>query len=424
MFKFPTIYYQGTRYEPLEGEDFCATLKSVIETASSNNENDVTRLQTLLYFGMLSEVLGATVYEDYIKHDEEGRSILTTTQLENDTARRFKALKKIKELTRRKEALAKIVICIRKVKDIVEEKPYCAKVSTILDEDFVLAVQVLGASLAYAIFHFATMKRMFGNDESDQWLIFWAPKSAWASKKMLENGWCPYEVERFTRMFWPLTQICALGLRHGGKQLDHSVCTRFVCEANNVKPPYVPSHTDDCATSTRQCTFENGHVEDVIRILRDGSLPLIEIRRHRTGSLELHPVKYRPGKRFVAISHVWSDGMGNKEKNEMRTCQLTRIWERAKLLIRDNSQITLSSDNRVNLFVLGFAYLTHSTRNLLDVDRAAVTIWMDTLCIPLEPYEMRSLAIKGMRGAYEKGRFLLIPTASFQHADSFQRTKF
>jgi hypothetical protein len=353
---------------------------------------------------MMTEVLGTIIFEDYIEHDAEGGFILTTTRLEYDTKRRFKTLKKMRDLPRRREALAKMVTCVQQVQNIVEEKPYCDKVTTLLDEGFILAVQCLGASLAYAMLHFADANKI-SNDKSFKWHVVWSPNNAWACKRMLANGWCPNEVERFGRTIWSLTQFCALGLPPSANQKDHSACTKFVCEANNVEGHYNPSHIDDCATSSRPCTFENSHIEDVIRILRDGSLPLIEIRRKGTGELELRAVRHRPGRRFVAISHVWSDGMGNKDKNEMRTCQLIRIWERARLLLRDNSQITLSTDNRVNFCVLGFAYLTHSTRNLLDIDRTAVTIWMDTLCIPLEPREMRSLAIKGMRSAYEKGRF-------------------
>ncbi|KAF8848028.1 hypothetical protein BDZ45DRAFT_811120 [Acephala macrosclerotiorum] len=408
-FEFPPIYYRGTRYEPLQGEDLCLSLKSAIDSAPSSDDNKIARVQTLLYFGMLTEVLGSTIiFEDYIKHDAEGRSILTTAQLEYDTKRKFKSLKRIRDLSRKTEALARMVTCVRQVQNIVEEKPYCDRVTTLLDEDFILAVQCLGGSLAYAILHCAEANKISNHDNYRDWHVIWYPQNAWLSKRMLANGWCPNEVERFARTIWSLTQFCAVGLPPSADQKDHSACTRFVCEANNVKEQYIPSHTDDCAISSRPCAFENGHIKDVMRILRDGGLPLIEIRRNGNGVLELRAVRHRLGRRFVAISHVWSDGMGNKDKNEMRTCQLTRIWERARLLLRDNSQITLSTDNRVNFFVLGFAYLTHSTRNLLDIDRTAVTIWMDTLCIPLEPREMRSLAIKGMRSAYEKACKVLI----------------
>jgi hypothetical protein len=60
---------------------------------------------------------------------------------------------------------------------------------------------------------------------------------------MIQKGWCPYEVERFSRLISPLTQIVALGLQPAASGLDHGICTAFVCEANNVKGVYVPSHT-------------------------------------------------------------------------------------------------------------------------------------------------------------------------------------
>lgn len=204
-------------------------------------------------------------------------------------------------------------------------------------------------------------------------------------------------------MISPLTQLCALSLRPSTHVLDHTRCSRFVCEANQVTAQYDPKHTDDCSRSA--CNFIPSQIGEVTRILEEDSLPLIEISRKLDGPPELRVVRNRPGRRFVAISHVWSDGMGNKTKNAMRTCQLIRIWEKVKSLVRDNSQIVLSSDNEVNLFVLGFAYLSHSTRNLLDVDKDTVTIWMDTLCVPLKTRKTRDLAIKSMRSAYEKGMY-------------------
>ena len=413
-FTLPSIHYRGTTYETIQAEDFCASLKANVESAYSNpNEESIGRVQTLLYFGLLNKVLGPIAQEQYLKRDSDGRSILTTKHLEHDTKTRFKTLKKLKPATKRKEILAEIHNSILEVRNIVEKPPFSSQIATILSPDFILAIQVLGSSLTYAVFRFAQDSGiMTGGDRHSQWRVFWAPNNAWASDKMLQKGWCPYEVERFSRIFSPLTQITALGLQPAASGLDHSICTAFVCEANNVKGVYVPSHTLECATASSSgqsasCTFENSHIEEVIRILLEGGLPLIEIRRSSSGrerALELRPVRYRPGKRFVAISHVWSDGMGNKEKNEMRSCQLARIWEKARLLLRDNAQITLSSDNRVNFFVLGWAYAVHSARNLLDVgDGESVAVWMDTLCIPLGPYEMRSRAIKGMRGAYEKG---------------------
>ncbi|KAL3427455.1 het domain protein [Phlyctema vagabunda] len=405
----PVVQYEGGEYVSTGSEAYIINVQKAIDSASADrNTNNISKLQTLLYFGMLTEVFGFIDQKSYIRHDSNNQPVLCTKRLEIDTKRWFKALKMIKDKSKRRAALEKAINCIQGVKICVEQQPSHQKVFEILTAEFIQAVQVLGASLAYAVHHFADEEKISSSSSAeDIWLVLWSQQTTWTTNKMLEAGWCPYEVERFSGVIYPLTQLCALGLQPSTIQLDHSKCTRFTCEANNISAGvYIPSHAGNCTGST--CNFLHNDVEKVKTILKEGSLPLIELRKTSDGLLELRAVKYHPGKRFVAISHVWSDGMGNKEKNEMRKCQLLRIWEKVSLLLRDNSQITLSSDNQVNLFVLGFAYLSHSTRNLLDVDKSTVTIWMDTLCIPLQPYEMRSLAIKGMRSAYEKAYKVLI----------------
>ena len=117
-------------------------------------------------------------------------------------------------------------------------------VSDLLGEDFIFAVDVLGASLAKSILDFARRQHLFSRE--DLWFCIWAPKNPWASAWMLENGWCPYEVDRFSRVFSPLTQIAALGLQPSAHRLDHSACTPYACGANNMTDENSPMHAEDC----------------------------------------------------------------------------------------------------------------------------------------------------------------------------------
>jgi hypothetical protein len=55
--------------------------------------------------------------------------------------------------------------------------------------------------------------------------------------------------------------------------------------------------------------------------------PPIPMATYSEGQLRLVPVSpsFLQGKTFVAISHVWADGMGNVNENALPRCQLTRI---------------------------------------------------------------------------------------------------
>lgn len=94
--------------------------------------------------------------------------------------------------------------------------------------------------------------------------------------------------------------------------------------------------------------------------------------------------------------------MRNKGSNALPRCQLNMLWSRGQHLLKDHSQVALSSDNEVNPFVLGVAHVWHAAPNIIGLDRNVTTVWMDTLCIPLEE-ETKKIAIRGMKGAYEKG---------------------
>lgn len=407
--ELPTIPYRGTPYTPNEEENFCDCLaRSFREfrNGGTPNETAIVRFQTLLYFGLLNEVLGPISHEQYIRHTDCGQTFITTKQLEKDAKGRFQVWKRLSRDDGKAEIL-RVLRCIKTVRDFTYKAESRSFVSNLLGEDFIFAVEVLGASLGDPIYQFAKRGRLLPSEEKSTGL-FWLAQNPWASTKMLENGWCPYEVERFSQLLSPLTQIAALGLQSSSAQLNHSVCKPFACEANNVTGEYIPAHTEDCVSiSGSRCNFMDSCVSGVIEILKDGGLPLIEIRRDSAGTPRTRVVRYWKGRRFVAISHVWSDGLGNKKENKMLPCQLARIWGHARNLIRDNSQISLSYDNRVNAFALGAAYLTHITRNVVDMDWGAVNIWIDTLCVPLEPRDMRNLAIKRMRDAYDKGEYLV-----------------
>lgn len=412
-FTLPDIYYEGTSYDTGAIDNYPNGLKTAVDEALRvGGESGSANLQTLLYFGMLNEVLGQVNHSQYIRSDAEGRSALTTQKLVDDVTRWFKFVKNLQNQTKKKEAILRASDCVNAVREIVEQQPifpderqYYDEVGTILDKDFVFAVQVLGASLAFAVSNCAE------KNDIDIEPSKWTPDNPWISSKMLEIGWCPFEVDRFSKMTSPLTQLCALSLSPSANVLDHNKCSATACEANQVPSGnYNPTHAEDCPEST--CHFIQSPIEEVIKILKEGALPLIEISLKSDGSPELRAVQYRSGKRYVAISHVWSDGMGNKTENAMRKCQILRIWAKARSLIRNdpkdvNSQKVVFDADDLNSIFRGFAKLSHVTRNLLDFDKKTVTIWMDTLCIPIIPYEMRILAIKSMKLSYKNGAYLI-----------------
>ena len=84
---------------------------------------------------------------------------------------------------------------------------------------------------------------------------------------------------------------------------------------------------------------------------------------------------------YVALSHVWSDGLGNPLENSLPKCQL----------------ITIQS----------------LVNSLYPRSAEPVPFWIDTLCVPLNG-EGRKDAIQGMRRVYEEGDIILVLDASLK----------
>jgi hypothetical protein len=154
----------------------------------------------------------------------------------------------------------------------------------------------------------------------------------------LQNGWCPREVKIIADLVEG--DQCALLLC---AQLDrrHNVCHRNCnagkCGAYQVDPTtYRTQHHQDC----HGCDFlgfdgfdsnDAASSKLVEMVMRDpcwlsASRPT-PMATYSEGQLRLVPVSVRllRGDTFVAISHVWADGMGNANENALPRCQLTRI---------------------------------------------------------------------------------------------------
>ncbi|KAF2011119.1 hypothetical protein BU24DRAFT_472277 [Aaosphaeria arxii CBS 175.79] len=85
--------------------------------------------------------------------------------------------------------------------------------------------------------------------------------------------------------------------------------------------------------------------------------------------------------KYIAISHVWADGLGNPSENGLPLCQVKRL--------------------RANLLKL---------QRLLVGDDANVLFWMDTLCIPVGPdeYSLRLVQIDKMASIYKRAMTSLV----------------
>jgi hypothetical protein len=104
------------------------------------------------------------------------------------------------------------------------------------------------------------------------------------------------------------TMYIASTLRRTTTVTDHSCCTGFSCSAYNIdENAYPRDHTKQCYRNCDQPEIKGECVNDV---LRRNEIPLIWLR---DGALEV--VSSTSVEEYVAISHVWKDGLGNPKAN-------------------------------------------------------------------------------------------------------------
>ncbi|KAI9670301.1 MAG: hypothetical protein M1831_006515 [Alyxoria varia] len=179
----------------------------------------------------------------------------------------------------------------------------------------------------------------------------------------------------------------------------HAACTLSECRAY-ADISNLPRHRLPC---DGQCDMidlgEDGNAA-VEQALDSGSYPLCQIHRAvDTGDIQLKVLRHvHRETSYVAISHVWSHGLGNPSRNALPDCQLAFLHSILKQANTPAPEDTMSNPP------------------------ASPTFWLDTLCVPLKrPY--RKLAISRMRSTYTDAASTLVldnDLLSF-HGPPFQR---
>lgn len=206
-----------------------------------------------------------------------------------------------------------------------------------------------------------------------------------------EKGWCPSELliifkQLNTSGLLFLDQITPLGatvnhqmtLTPQGLDSIHpsTACTRLGCSFKKVSDlKYRTRHVDGCCGCIE---FETGQ-NDVSMMLKSGHIPLISSINDDDKSGKIKLVAADLDTPYVAISHVWSDGLGNLTKNALPGCQLLR--------------------------------LSNLVQNLPQTSPRIDRFWLDTICVPpdeVKQDEAQTVALQMMGKTYEDAAAVLV----------------
>ncbi|KAI9762714.1 MAG: hypothetical protein M1840_001181 [Geoglossum simile] len=244
-----------------------------------------------------------------------------------------------------------------------------------------LSIMAMGESLCSALV------AIYGYEASA--VPIWGP-SPILRDRLRDSGWCTSDSPFFPASL-PKTTIsadyyfggCACPRPRG----HHRDCSEAICHAYQKvidTKTYTPKHASTCDGGC-------GHVlapDEIVDIVRKGGIPMISWRGETMSvSTFTSPTKY------VAISHVWSDGLGNDDvRNSLPTCQLSLIQDLV-------DQLYTARHRSPN-----YGYLPDKDEDEL------VGFWIDTLCVPVgkENSAIRTSAIRQMGNIYRQADRVLV----------------
>ena len=216
------------------------------------------------------------------------------------------------------------------------------------------------------------------------------PEPSWfLLDSMLQLGWCPYRLAGISDSISSIALYHLRGFRYAdliGE--NHQACTEIACHVDNL-PSYEPQHDIEC--SRTNCELFPTQIDKIIEIYKGDDIPLLLCSFGPPGRLMLDVIPSSEWTGYVAISHVWSDGLGNDQQNAVQTCQLRRLAQEVRALQAGRVQ-----------------------QPSID-DQEPVAFWLDTMCIPVtkqdDPEEyglVKKIAIGRMDWTYASADAVLI----------------
>lgn len=194
----------------------------------------------------------------------------------------------------------------------------------------------------------------------------------WLSERMLSDGWCPADMERLGWFnLFDLWFISNMGNFRGGSV--YNKCKPDHCNLlQGYLDDYRTRHVDpDC-----QCKFVFAEGSQIEAILQDHQIPLIVPCMDEDDDPDTVKLKsFGIYTTYVAISHVWADGLGSSS-NSLPRCQLRR--------------------------------LSRLVQDLYPYRRSDICFWIDTLACPVSPRESKIMALELMGQTYKDAHKVVV----------------
>lgn len=348
-------------------------------------------MQNWLFFGLLSELLG-----DLYRHED-----FVTTSLNGEAEKTIVTTAKL--ITRLEEWETKITQDPGSLKAVYEHVSKC------LDLTFACLVIKYPTFDNDLKFHLASVAELLGYAASKACNVAWTDSPLrslipvhWGTtinehfreSVLLErSNCCPSQMQMLNQAFQGPQALAFVAscFHDDGVQSHHASCDGSKCQAgdsvelgqvDSVKSGQVTRHVSE------SCGCELLRVDEnkLADCLKEGCLPLLRLKEDTEfDEMSIEVVASTDSTSYVALSHVWADGLGNPTATALPRCQLSRL----KTLI----------DN------LDFEYLDMSD---YPEGPPEMLLWCDTLCCPVDSKEAHNMALRQMYRTYDEASLVLV----------------
>ena len=221
------------------------------------------------------------------------------------------------------------------------------------------------------------------------------------------RGWCPFYARKvLTQYNYALAYYFTRLFRTYTPHLSHRACSDDECVASNADIfSYVPKH----ARRGCNCQPKAAPMDQIRAIIEDGGVPLIRLRGSSKTGVRMEVARMTARTRFVVVSHVWSDGIGNAHTNALPECQLRRLHAHINELkpLRRTQNTDLDDFNLLSSLDTGFQTATALRPKYL---------WIDALCMPPggPTAFLRLRAINKLPAVYQAADRILVLDATLE----------
>jgi Heterokaryon incompatibility protein (HET) len=381
-----------------------------------NDEYEAAFIQAWLFIGLLAEILSTYGVPLRLSHvlDFRQNRLFVSTALLPQYLDMMAAMDQSRSIEERKSRMTEAMLIFNKAANFAKCLASAGDMHAVcLPPEVALSILVLGATLQGAVLYMSRDFFQMSIDEDVPEDVrsaltgFEKLTSAFTRKKLTEAQWCKSDINLLARGLHVENLYYASLLDRKGMAIGHSVCTEDQCFASTVdEQTYETKHVEvGCI-----CPHVTADTSRITLMLRNGMIPAMVYHPpssgrgdNQSGWIEVVDSASQP---YVAISHVWSDGLGNTRANSLPQCQLQRL---RNLVSQLPPAITAAEPSH-------FDSIQAVQRPSASGSSAHYApIWIDTLCVPLER-EARKLALTMMKETYRRACTVLVLDGELQQA--------